>query len=129
MRSLSHPALLGALGAVVVLVGSPEPALSQLPDSLQVERVVQEEAAPEAVLPKGITPRGAFIRSSLVPGWGHVEVGAYVRGAFYFTAEASTSLMIFKTQTRLTRTRRQLELRENVLTVRLQGGGVTDPGT
>jgi hypothetical protein len=55
-------------------------------------------------------------------------VGAYVRGAFYFTAEAASALMIFKTQTRIDRTRKRLEIREAVVTARLEAGGVTEPG-
>jgi hypothetical protein len=36
--------------------------------------------------------------------------------------------MIFKTQTRIQRTRKRLELREGVVTARAQREGVTDPG-
>jgi hypothetical protein len=54
-------------------------------------------------------------------------VGAFARGAFYFTAEAASGLMIFKTHTRITRTRSRLELREGVVTARLVAEGITDP--
>lgn len=129
MRRLSHLPLLLTVGALPIIAGFPEPALSQVPDSLRAPPVVQEEeGSPAEVEPEGISPRGAFIRSSLVPGWGHAQVGAFVRGAFYFTAEATAVLMVFKTQTRTTRTQRQLELRETVVTARLEGQGVTDPG-
>lgn len=129
MRRLSHLPLLLTVGALPIIAGLPEPARSQMPDSLQAPPVVQEEeGSPAEVEPKGISPRGAFIRSSLVPGWGHAQVGAFVRGALYFTAEATTVLMVFKTQTRTTRTQKQLELRETVVTARLEGQGVTDPG-
>jgi hypothetical protein len=54
-------------------------------------------------------------------------VGAYVRGAFYFSLEATTALMIFKTQTRISSTRQKLDMREAVLTTRLEAAGVTEP--
>ena len=129
MRRLSHLPLLLTVGALPIIAGLPEPARSQVPDTLQVPPVVQEEeGSPANVEPEGMSPRGAFIRSSVVPGWGHAEVGAFVRGAFYFTAEAATAVMVFKTRTRTTRTRKQLELREAVVTARLEGQGVTEPG-
>jgi hypothetical protein len=129
MRGLSHLPLLLTIGALPIIAGLPEPAQSQVPDSLQAPPVVQEkEGPPEEVEAGGISPRGAFIRSSLIPGWGHAEVGAFVRGAFYFTAEATTALMIFKTHTRMTRTQKRLDLRESVVTARLEAEGVTDPG-
>jgi hypothetical protein len=129
MRCLSHLPLLLTVGALPIIAGFPEPARGQVPDTLQVPPVVQEEVASTAkVEPEGMSPRGAFIRSSVVPGWGHAEVGAFVRGAFYFTAEGATALMVFKTRTRTTRTRKQLELREAVVTARLEGQGITDPG-
>ena len=103
----------------------------QVPDSIQARPVSQAEESPqegEPVTSEGVSPRGAFIRSGLIPGWGHARVGAFTRGAFYFTAEATSALMIFKTQTRLTSTRQQLKLREAVVTARLEADGVTDPG-
>lgn len=106
------------------------PALScgQDPDSLRAPPVVQEaEAAPDTLGPQRMSPRGAFIRSAFVPGWGHAEVGAYVRGGFYFTAEAASALMLFKTQTRIDRTRKKLAVREAVVTARLAAEGITDP--
>lgn len=128
MRALPHLSLLLAAGALFVSALLPDRAESQIPDSLQAPPPTQEEEpSPEKVETEGISPRGAFIRSSLVPGWGHAKVGAFVRGAFYFTAEATSTLMVFTTQTRITRTRNRLELRESVVTARLEAEGVTDP--
>jgi len=128
MRGLPHLSLLFTAHALFVSAILPDRAESQLPDSLHAPPITQEEEpSPEKVEPEGISPRGAFIRSSLVPGWGHAEVGALVRGAFYFTIEATTAFMVFKTQTRITRTRNRLEMREAVVTARLEAEGVTDP--
>jgi hypothetical protein len=54
-------------------------------------------------------------------------VGAFVRGGFYFGVEAAAGFMVFKTQTRISRTRAQLSLREEVVTARLEAQGITDP--
>jgi len=119
-------AVRGPVLALLFLVCLPRPALPQLPDSLQAP-VQQEEAPPAPEGPRRISPRGAFIRSSLIPGWGHAEVGAFGRGAFYFSAEAASAFMIFKTRTRIHRTRDRLALRESVVTARLEAQGITDP--
>ncbi|MFH1764529.1 MAG: DUF5683 domain-containing protein [Gemmatimonadota bacterium] len=124
MRGPSIFRILAALGAFPILAGPSQPALGQLPDSLLVPPVAQEAGTPSVALtPEGTSPRGAFIRSALIPGWGHTKVKAYVRGAFYFTAETATALMVYKTQTRITGTRKQLDMREAVVTARLG----TDP--
>jgi len=126
---LMHLPLLVMVGALTILAGLPEKARSQVPDTLQAPPVAQEaEVSLAEVVPEGVSPRGAFIRSSLIPGWGHAEVGAFVRGAFYFSVEATSALMFFKTRTGLSSTRRQLELREAVVTARIEAEGETDPG-
>jgi hypothetical protein len=54
-------------------------------------------------------------------------VGAYVRGGFYVAVESAAAMMIFKTQTRLKRTRDRLAMMERVVTEQLIASGVTDP--
>ena len=115
-------------GALVVLACLTEQAGAQVPDSLAAPPPSnEEEVSPEETPAGRISPRGAFIRSALIPGWGHAEVGAHVRGAFYFAAEAASALMIYKTHTRIGRTRRMLTQREAVVTARLEAGGISDP--
>jgi hypothetical protein len=77
---------------------------------------------------RGISPTGAFLRSALIPGWGHAEVGSYVRGAFYFTFESASVFMLFKTRYALKRARDRTRLLEEVRTARLEATGITDPG-
>jgi hypothetical protein len=102
----------------------------QVPDTLPppppLERV-QERDPDTLPAPEGISPRGAFVRSVLVPGWGHAEVGSYVRGGFYFAAQSTTLFMLLKSQSRLGLARDRLELMESVARGRLQASGVTDP--
>ncbi len=103
-------------------------AWGQEPDTLRIPLVEerQEESPPE-VQAEGITPRGAFIRSMLLPGWGHAELEAYVRGGFYFSAQSATLLMILKSHTRLNLAKERLKLAESVVRQRLEAEGVTDP--
>lgn len=48
-----------------------------------------------------VSPMGAFFRSLVLPGWGQAKVGQPVRGAFYFTMEAASLWMLYKTQSKL----------------------------
>ncbi|MGD2122124.1 MAG: DUF5683 domain-containing protein [Gemmatimonadota bacterium] len=126
MRTLTPLGLLPFFALVVLASGAAANLSGQVPDSLAAV-AVEEEADVQEPAAGGISPRGAFIRSALIPGWGHARVGAHVRGAFYFAAEAASTYMIFKTQTRIDRTRRKLSIREATVTARLEAGGVTDP--
>lgn len=124
---------------VLVVTGLvlPETLGAQVPDSLRIPPdslsdplpgiPIQEDTTDQAQIPGRVSPRGAFIRSALVPGWGHAEVGAYGRGAFYFMVEAVSGFMLVKTHTRLNLARNRRALRETVLTDRLLGSGIEDP--
>ncbi len=123
------PRLFLVLTVATASLVDPGQTSCQVPDSLVAPRVGQEtEGAQEEVEPEpgGISPRGAFIRSAILPGWGHSKVGAHVRGAFYFAAEATSALMIYKTNTRIDRTRQKLALRESVVTAREEATGATE---
>lgn len=48
-----------------------------------------------------ISPRTAMIRSWLFPGWGQASVGAYGRGAFFFTAQGTSAYMLLRSLSRL----------------------------
>ena len=66
-------------------------------------------AVPAAAVDSGgppVTPMGAFFRSLILPGWGQAAVEQPVRGAFYFTMEAASLWMLFKTQSKLDAARR-----------------------
>ena len=115
----------GALIPFALLV-LPLQATSQIPDSLTLlpPQEAEEELA-ELLQPVRVTPRGAFIRSALIPGWGHARAGAFGRGAFYVGVESVTAFMIFKTQTRVGRARDRRVLMEEVVTARLVAAGQT----
>ncbi len=75
-------------------------------------------------VPERLSPSGAFLRSAIIPGWGHVETGSATRGAFYFGWESLTGWMIYKSHRRLGAARRQVTLWEDRVTARLVREGV-----
>lgn len=75
----------------------------------------------------GVSPGGAFLRSMLIPGWGHAAVGAYTRGGFYFGAEAGAAWMLFKTLSFLDAARDRRAVLEAAARMRIETQGVTDP--
>ena len=117
--------------ALLVLAGVPGTASSQVFDSIPPNPGNQEAVQDTVSQPPDsigrITPGGAFLRSALVPGWGHTKVGAHGRGAFYFTVETVNAFLFFKTRSRLAKVKDQRALLEEVVTARLLAQGVEDP--
>ena len=56
---------------------------------------------PQADSLQRISPRGAFLRSLVLPGWGQSELGLPGRGGIYFTLEAGSLWMYFKSGQKL----------------------------
>jgi hypothetical protein len=83
--------------------------------------------APLQEQPEGITPRDAFVRSLLVPGWGHLSVGAPTRAAFYVSAQGATSWMLAKSWLRQRSAERFLELERATVRAEFMRGGVMSP--
>lgn len=54
-----------------------------------------------AAMRRGISPRGAFLRSLVLPGWGQSELGVPERGIIYFTLEAGSLWMVWKSTQKL----------------------------
>ena len=75
----------------------------------------------------GVTPRGAFIRSLLVPGWGHVASRSYARAGFYVTALSGSLWMLRQTVVRRSEAETFLGVERELATARLMAGGTTDP--
>ncbi len=74
-----------------------------------------------------ITPGGAFLRSLVLPGWGHAVTGSPTRGAFYFTAQAGTAWMLGKSIQRRREARRFREEEARIVRSRHQAAGVSSP--
>lgn len=73
------------------------------------QRIAAQEAGDTILTPaervdtltRGISPRGAMIRSFALWGWGQAAVGSYFRGGVWFSMEATTTYMLFRTIGRL----------------------------
>jgi hypothetical protein len=76
---------------------------------------------------RGPSPRGAFLRSALVPGWGHASIGSFNRGAFYVAAQGATAFTLVKAWTRLQEAEKRIAFRERILRSDLTAAGITDP--
>jgi hypothetical protein len=123
------PLMGGFLPAMLFLF--PAPVSPQNPDSLLVAQV--EQTLPDTLAQPGdsiarISPGGAFLRSALIPGWGHAKIGAPGRGVFYFAVESANVFMVLGARSRLNIARERLALRESVVTGRLRAQGIEDPG-
>lgn len=135
--------VLGWAGPVTAQNGNPPPERSGFPDErtyrvqtsnpagsslfrnqgAQAEEPSQEG---EEVLPR-VSPGGAFLRSLLVPGWGHAATGSYTRAGFYFSTTGATVWMLAKTAQSLDAARSHLSLVEAEVEEELVRGGVTAP--
>ena len=85
------------------------------------------DQAPAQDVATGITPGGAFLRSLLVPGWGHVATDAYARAGFYVTAQSASLWMLLQTIERRGDARDFLELERDLVRARLQASGPVPP--
>ena len=120
-RSAAAAPAATALAALALLAGSVGAARAQV--------VATEETAPDVPVeadtaPAVLSPSGAFLRSAILPGWGHVATGSLTRGAFYFGWEALNGWMIYKSHRRLGVARRHAALWEERVTADLLREGV-----
>ncbi len=97
------------------------------PDSAALVTAATPPDSAQADSTVGVSPAGAFLRGSLLPGWGHATSGAFTRGAFYFSMEALSGWMVFKTQRRLQFAREEAALWEEIAAAEAAAQGVTDP--
>lgn len=123
MRDRIRAALiLGGLCAAVVVpervAAQALPSLGGGADSTVVADTVQVE---------GVTPGGAFLRSVLVPGWGHAAIDSHLRGAFYAGAQGGIGWMLFRIHSRLNSADARVALIESDVRARLELDGITDP--
>lgn len=95
-----RPHLGRAFPLAVALVVS---ALAPAPRLLGQQPDIAGDPSPDAGLgvplaePAPITPGGAFLRSVLVPGWGHAVTESYGRAGFYVAAQAGSLWMLVQT--------------------------------
>ena len=87
------------------------------------------DSTASALLPiaASVTPGDAFLRAILVPGWGHVSIGANARAGVYFAIESAVAYGIIRTRRRISEAVSRVNFREILLRENLNTQGVTDP--
>ncbi len=84
-------------------------------------------AQPVPEVAGGITPRGAFIRSLVVPGWGHMAADAPGRAAFYVAAQGGTYWMLAKSLIRRRNAVRYRDSEFDLVVGELRASGMMNP--
>lgn len=123
------PAAAVALALLVAAPGAAQEERGEREDTLDVPVVEQPlDRVPELPdIDDPASPGGAFLRSLLVPGWGHASIGAYTRGGFYLTAQSSTVWMLVRTALRRSAARDIRTFRGGIVEDRLREQGIEDP--
>ncbi len=122
----SHRAWLAAFCFTALASGwKPSPLEGQRAQAASEASVGSQEAASDTLPPPPFSPKGVFLRSLVLPGWGHAVLGTPLRGAFYFAADAATLFMLWKTDSRLRRAQERRRLLERTLEARLLASGMS----
>lgn len=110
-----------AVSTLILIAGSPTIQAQATPTDTTAS------ALPPLPPPLAISPGGALWRAFLLPGWGHLSIGSYGRGAFYFGAQATTVYTLLRARTRIGETQDRVRLRESILRAAATRDGITDP--
>ena len=108
------------LGGRAVAAQQPQPATGQPGPTIQPV-LVQETGAGV------VSPGGAFLRSVLVPGWGHVATESYARGGFYVAAQSGSLWMLWQTLKRRSEAAEYVRLERAVSAARFEAAGMSNP--
>lgn len=92
-----------------------------------VERSPGAEGETAQVVGEVVSPGGAFARSLLVPGWGHVVSDAPFRGAVYVGAQSGTAWMLAKSLNRRRTARRFRSDELRIVEAELRASGIQEP--
>jgi hypothetical protein len=98
------------------------------PDTLRPPPLAPASGAQEAEEARGpVSPGGAFARSLVVPGWGHMVSDAPFRGAVYVAAQSGVAWMIAKSVLSRSAARRFRATEMEVVRDEFRLQGVQDP--
>lgn len=151
--SAARSPFLATAAAAFLLAGTAPPALAQTSDPPPLSSLPPAEffqgfslspaplaaAASDTIPPPAdparpalgenpeISPGGAFLRSLLVPGWGHAATGAHFRGGFYIAAQSGALWMLAKSMARRRDAGRFRRSEVNAARERLRVQGITSP--
>jgi len=76
-----------------------------------------------------VSPGGAFVRSLLLPGWGHAATGSHFRGGFYMAAQSGAIWMLSKSMAAHQEARRFRNEEIRAVRDQLRASGIVQPDT
>ena len=111
---------------MIVTVGSADRFEAQQV-TVDDDQVADSTLSPLLPTSASVSPGGAFLRAVLVPGWGHVSIGANARAGAYFAIESAVAYGIIRTRRRISEAASRANFRELLLREDLTTKGITDP--
>ena len=112
---------------MIVTVGSADRFEAQQVTVDDDDQVADSTLSPLLPTTASVSPGGAFLRAVLVPGWGHVSIGANARAGAYFAIESAVAYGIIRTRRRISEAASRANFRELLLREDLTTKGITDP--
>ena len=112
---------------MIVTVGSANRFEAQQVTVNDDDQVADSTLSPLLPTTASVSPGGAFLRAVLVPGWGHVSIGANARAGAYFAIESAVAYGIIRTRRRISEAASRANFRELLLREDLTTKGITDP--
>ena len=112
---------------MIVTVGSANRFEAQQVTVDDDDQVADSTLSPLLPTTASVSPGGAFLRAVLVPGWGHVSIGANARAGAYFAIESAVAYGIIRTRRRISEAASRANFRELLLREDLTTKGITDP--
>ena len=112
---------------MIVTVGSADRFEAQQVTVDDDDQVADSTLSPLLPTTASVSPGGAFLRAVLVPGWGHVSIGANARAGAYFAIESAVAYGIIRTRRRISEAASRANFREVLLREDLTTKGITDP--
>ena len=112
---------------MIVTVGSANRFEAQQVTVDDDDQVADSTLSPLLPTTASVSPGGAFLRAVLVPGWGHVSIGANARAGAYFAIESAEAYGIIRTRRRISEAASRANFRELLLREDLTTKGITDP--
>ena len=112
---------------MIVTVGSADRFEAQQVTVDDDDQVADSTLSPLLPTSASVSPGGAFLRAVLVPGWGHVSIGANARAGAYFAIESAVAYGIIRTRRRISEAASRANFRELLLREDLTTKGITDP--
>lgn len=120
-RALPASALFVLAAASGIPAGAQEAPLAASRTTFAVTASAVRQAEPP------ISTRAAFIRSLIIPGWGHAGTESYFRGGVFVAAQTSAYWMVWKSVSQRQEARRLRSVEKSIAMDRLRAQGIMDP--